>query len=269
MTTPPRRCIATSAWFAIAALCAGAAVAAPPAGTVTQLSGPLFAQGAGGRIKVLSTDSIVQVGDTLVSGSETFGKITFADRGTVTLGPDTQLSINAFSFDEAKPAEDRAELALAQGALQVAGGAIAKRSAPRQKLKTPLGIIDGVDATFIVRYSTPDAETVAAWAPVKVAALSTGVPIHLALTTPVPGAKSPGLYVQVLDGMIHLTNGGGSQSFAAGQFGYTASFVQPPVLLPANPGMQFTPPPMFSSSPATGTSSSSSGKSNTVDCEVR
>jgi filamentous hemagglutinin family protein len=57
--------------------------------------------------------------------------------------------------------------------------------------------------------------------------------------------RSPGLYVQVLDGMIHVTNGGGAQNFSAGQFGFTPSFQQPPVILPTNPGMQFTPPPVF------------------------
>lgn len=59
----------------------------------------------------------------------------------------------------------------------------------------------------------------------------------------------PGLYVHVLDGMIQLSNTGGSQHFAAGQFGYTGGFIQPPVILPANPGITFSPPPSFSSRP--------------------
>jgi len=86
------------------------------------------------------------------------------------------------------------------------------------------------------------------------------------------GGLAPGLYVQVLDGMIHLTNAGGSQNFSAGQFGYTRSFTQPPVILPTNPGIQFTPPPAFNASttpqPGQGASSSSS-ESKKVDCEVR
>ena len=78
----------------------------------------------------------------------------------------------------------------------------------------------------------------------------------------------PGLYVQVLDGAIHLTNGGGAQNFTAGQFGFTPSFQQPPVVLPANPGMQFTPPPSFTST--TGTQAGSApAKPGDVDCEVR
>jgi hypothetical protein len=61
-----------------------------------------------------------------------------------------------------------------------------------------------------------------------------------------PGiVPNPGLYVQVLDGVINVANSGGSQQFAAGQFGFTPGFAQPPIILPSNPGLQFTPPPTF------------------------
>jgi hypothetical protein len=72
----------------------------------------------------------------------------------------------------------------------------------------------------------------------------------------------------VLDGAISLTNRGGSQSFSAGQFGFTPSLVQPPVIVPHNPGIQFNPPPAFSS-PITSSSATSAGKARQVDCEVR
>ncbi len=57
--------------------------------------------------------------------------------------------------------------------------------------------------------------------------------------------NAPGLYVQILDGIIHVNNNGGSQNFNAGQFGYIPILQQPPIVLPSNPGMQFTPPPSF------------------------
>ena len=63
------------------------------------------------------------------------------------------------------------------------------------------------------------------------------------------GGLAPGLYVQVIDGMINLTNGGGTQNFGAGQFGFTGSFTQPPVIIPTNPGITFQPPPTFQQSP--------------------
>ena len=87
-------------------------------------------------------------------------------------------------------------------------------------------------------------------------------------TPPSPdGTRAPGLYVQVIDGLINVSNSAGTQNFAAGQFGFTASIQQPPVVVPTNPGLQFTPPPVFSQ-PITSQGSSST-KSGTVDCVVR
>jgi hypothetical protein len=82
------------------------------------------------------------------------------------------------------------------------------------------------------------------------------------------GGLQPGLHVFVIDGIINLSNKGGTQQFNAGQFGYTASFIKPPIVLPNNPGLQFTPPPSFSASTQSN-SPSAPGKSNAVDCEVR
>ena len=82
------------------------------------------------------------------------------------------------------------------------------------------------------------------------------------------GGMPPGLYVQVIDGLINVSNSGGSTNFAAGQFGYTPNIKQPPVIVPTNPGMQFTPPPAFSA-PTNGAQNSGGSKSGTVDCIVR
>ncbi|GLX69415.1 S-layer homology domain-containing protein [Paenibacillus glycanilyticus] len=74
----------------------------------------------------------------------------------------------------------------------------------------------------------------------------------LALSSPpIPSGAgtSPGLYVQVIDGLIQLTNSGGTTNFSAGQFGYVPSFQQPPIVIPSNPGLQFTPPPIFTPTP--------------------
>jgi hypothetical protein len=60
-----------------------------------------------------------------------------------------------------------------------------------------------------------------------------------------PSSLAPGLYVQVIDGLINVSNPGGTQSFAAGQFGFVPSPNAPPIIVPANPGLQFVPPPSF------------------------
>ena len=103
-------------------------------------------------------------------------------------------------------------------------------------------------------------------------ALLFGLPGAAALAQgPVPpqaNGLAAGLYVHVIDGAINLTNKGGTSTFAAGQFGYTASASRPPVVVPPNPGILFTPPPTFQQNQATVTAASPP-KSNTVDCEVR
>ena len=84
-----------------------------------------------------------------------------------------------------------------------------------------------------------------------------------------PGAPTlpPGLYVAVLDGAINLSNKGGTSTFAAGQFGYTASPVKPPVIVPKNPGILFTPPPTFMGPSASGAATGNTAAA--IDCVVR
>lgn len=85
---------------------------------------------------------------------------------------------------------------------------------------------------------------------------------------PPSAARAPGLYVQVLDGLIHVTNPSGTSSFSAGQFGFTPSLRQPPALIPKNPAIPFTPPPAFQINTSPGSNTSGSNKA-AIDCEVR
>lgn len=78
---------------------------------------------------------------------------------------------------------------------------------------------------------------------------------------------SPGLYVHVVDGTVNLTNKGGSQAFASGQFGYASSGQTPPALVPASAGLKFTLPPTLSGQMSS--NSSTAEKSGSVDCTVR
>lgn len=92
-----------------------------------------------------------------------------------------------------------------------------------------------------------------------------GTPRPPGLTTSLP----PGLYVQVIDGLIQVSNPVGTQQFAAGQFGYTPNPAVPPVIVPKNPALQFTPPPVFNAPPLGPSNGSAGGKASAVDCEVR
>jgi hypothetical protein len=287
----PRKCIATRALLFLSALLLSAgAWAAQAVGTVVNLSGPLLAKKADGTAKVLALKSAVEQGDTLISEKDTYARIKFIDNSEVTLKPNTQLKIDDFSFEEDKPDKDNAAFNLVKGGLRAVTGTLGKRNKEKFGMNTPTATIGIRGTIFIAEYIPPDDNAVAAYGMASMAALTPAaysdmaqdvrsdvppmaaplevLPLRLAQGVPGIGGRAPGLYVQVLDGMIHLTNGGGTQNFAAGQFGFTPSFKQPPVVLPANPGMQFTPPPAFSST--TGTQgTASNNQSSSVDCEVR
>ncbi|MCP2009702.1 hypothetical protein L1274_003431 [Duganella sp. HSC-15S17] len=262
------------------ALCgaAGAGWAAQVAGTIVQLSGPLLAKKAGGVVRILSMRSEVESGDTLVTEKNTYAMVKFIDNSEITLKPGTTFKVEDFSYDAGKPDADSASFNLVKGGLRSVTGLLGKRNKEKFAMKTPSATIGIRGTTFIADIVEPSEEALASRLAYNLAStaaldqLAAPVrPLMLAqLTLPSPtGARAPGLYVQVLDGLIHVTNPAGTSNFSPGQFGYTPNFRQPPVLLPVNPGIPFTPPPAFNQSTGPSGSGAGTNKSNTIDCEVR
>lgn len=284
-----KKCTAIKSLLLLATLCAVTLVQAAPAiGTVTHLSGPLFAKKADGTIRVLGAKSAVEAGDTLSTQKKGYAQIKFSDNSLLILQPDTILTIDRFSYEAGKPVADNIAFTLVQGGVRSNAGLLGKRSKDRVQLVTPLANISMQAANVVVQYIKPSEEALAvareAYLLASTAALDASLmptrsdmpmveaiqPLMLAqILPPAPTAgRAPGLYVQVLDGMIHVTNPAGTSNFSAGQFGFTPSFKQPPVLIPTNPGIQFTPPPVFNQSTGPG-ATTTPAKSNTVDCIVR
>jgi len=284
--TLPRKCTATKVLLFLASLLAAASAwAGEVAGTVVNLSGPLLARKPDGSVKALSVKSSVEQGDTLVSEKDTYARIKFIDNSEITLRPNSQFKIESFSFDEGQPEKDSAVFNLVKGGLRAVTGTLGKRNHERFGLNTPTATIGIRGTIFIAEYIPPTEPSVAAFGRASLAAASPDIfgvgltmtdaplntmPLQLAQITGSGGieGRAPGLYVQVLDGMINLRNQGGSLNFSAGQFGYTPSMTQPPVVLPQNPGIHFQPPPVFQSS-STSQSGTTATKSSEVDCEVR
>jgi hypothetical protein len=279
--TQLKKCTAIKALWVLMLFCvAGASWAAQVAGTVVQLSGPLLAKKADGAVRILSMKSEVESGDTLVTEKNTYAMVKFIDNSEITLKPSTTFKVENFSYDAGKPEGDNASFNLVKGGLRSVTGLLGKRNKEKFAMKTPSATIGIRGTTFIAEWVEPSPEAVAqaaaarqAWLMASTAALGDSFPVQPLMLAQGPnslpsGTLQPGLYVQVIDGLIQLSNRGGAQQFAAGQFGYTASFTQPPVVVPKNPGLQFTPPPAFSSTP-TGSTSTGPAKSNSVDCEVR
>jgi hypothetical protein len=249
--------------------------AAQVAGTIANLSGALLARKADGTVKVLGLKSEVEQGDTLVSEKGTYAMIRLIDGSTITLKPNTTFKIEAFAYAADKPAEDAASFSLVKGGLRSITGLLGKRNKEKFELKTPTATIGIRGTTFDAELVEETAESVAArqdYLMASTADLGDSMPLkplQLAQIPPPKGSSlAPGLYVHVIDGLIQLKNPSGMQSFSAGQFGFTPSMNQPPIVLPRNPGLQFSPPPAFSAPPGS-SNTTSPPKSNLVDCEVR
>jgi hypothetical protein len=286
---PRLKCTVTDIllYLALACIAAGAG-AAETVGRITHANGPLLVRTADGKNRILAADSVLSRGDTLLTRNNTYAKIRLDDDSEVVLQPLTTLTIDKFSSGADGTGDVAVSLALASGGVQLTAGRMGSRRAESVMLTTPAGQIDMSNASAIVQYQEGE---VAAQAMMRarlfasMAALdapSSGVrtdapaagavaPLTLAQinlpSNPSSGGRAPGLYVQVLDGLIHVTNPTGTSNFAAGQFGYTANIRQPPIIIPVNPGIIFQPPPVFASTSAP--SGSSSSRSNAVDCVVR
>jgi hypothetical protein len=97
------------------------------AGTVTHLSGPLFAKKADGKTWSLSVRSIVEQGDIMMTGKKTYARIRFLDNAEITLRPNTQMKISRFHFEQAEPQKDSAFFDLVKGGARSVVGLIGRR----------------------------------------------------------------------------------------------------------------------------------------------
>lgn len=199
-----------------------AAFADTKAGTVMQLNGPLFAKKADGTVKVLAVNSVVELGDTLVTKKNTFTKIQFTDDGVMILRPNSQFKVSDYRFEEASPAKSKAVFNLVQGGVRAITGKIGKLgNTDGFQLMTTTATVGIRGTTFEARVCEGDC-----------------------------GSVKDGVYFHVLDGVIWVRNSAGLQDIRAGQYAYVESAGALPRLLLENPGIDFTLPGFLNQPPA-------------------
>jgi hypothetical protein len=193
---------------------AATAFAAAAAGTVTFLSGPLFAIKADGSKRTLSKNSDVEQGDTLITEKRTYARIKFNDKGEITLRPESQFKIEAFSYDQAKPEEDNALFELVKGGLRAFTGHVGKRGNPDSyRIKTPPAVIGIRGTIFDVKICAGNCD-----------------------------ALADGVYLFVLEGNIFVSNASEFLTVGVGQYAYAKNINSAPILVPKNPGIDLTLP---------------------------
>ena len=175
-------------------------------------------------MRVLSVNSAVDQGDTLVTEKKTYARIKFTDNSEINMRPGTQLKVSEYNFDQAKPKEDKVVMNLVKGGMRAITGLIGKRGdQDSYKLMTATAVAGIRGTTYEVKICEGNC-----------------------------GSIPDGFYLFVLEGIMNVSNKAGSQDVSAGQYVYVRSAESAPQILPGNPGFDFTLPAFMVDSPKEG-----------------
>jgi len=214
-------------------------------GQVTHLSGAVIARRPDGGSRVLSMRSEVGEGDIVITADSSYARIKWSDGGEVVLRPGTQLKIDAYKYDEAAPANDNVVMSLLKGGLRSVTGLLGRRNPGAYRVATPNATIGIRGTHFGVLFCNNDCS---------------------GITAPGGGPPPNGLHVDVADGVIVLTNAGGTQEFRVGQFGFVQTPVTPPAVVPAERGLRVVLPSQALNQTILG---GSVGKGQDLECQIR
>ncbi|MDP1524264.1 MAG: FecR family protein [Rhodocyclaceae bacterium] len=215
---------------------------AAPVGKITHLSGILSAKQADGTAKLLSVKSEVLEGDMLSTEADAYARIRFADGGEVVLRPNSQLKVDKYSYDEAKPQSDNIFMSMLKGGLRAVTGAIGKRNQGKISYQTPTATI-GIRGTH--------------WGMLLCNGDCGGIP------TASGQPPADGLHVDVQTGTVSISNSAGTFTFEAGKFAYVPDANRPPELVPPERAIRVTMPGSVAVNRGTGTGI---GSDSAADC---
>lgn len=231
---------AAECWLLAALLIAGAPAAlAATVGEVTHVAGALRVQGETGPARILAPRSAVAEGDLLTTAADTYARVKFVDGGEVTLRPNSQLKVDQYAFQPAEPARDNVVLSLLKGGLRAITGLVGKRKKDAYRM-------NGIVATIGIRGTSFGA---------MVCQNDCGN-----ITTESGEIPPNGLHVDVAEGMIVVTNVGGSTLIGVGNFGYVPDAQTGPSIVPPSQGVTANVPQF------TGPNSTNPG---TESCQIR
>jgi hypothetical protein len=97
------------------------------AAEVRSASGVVFAQPAGGQVRVIQAGAKLSVGDTIGTEKGAFALVVFNDGSRVALRPESAIAIRGFSFQPDDPSKDQMSVQLLKGWLRNVSGQIGKR----------------------------------------------------------------------------------------------------------------------------------------------
>jgi hypothetical protein len=131
---------------------ASIAFAADEAGTVLGIKGDVVAK-SGDASRTLLKDDPIYVGDTLVTGDNSYIVITFIDGAKASVRPNSELEIARYSQSES---DNGALINLVKGGLRAVTGAIAHKDPESYKVKTPVATLGVRGTEYYLRICEED-----------------------------------------------------------------------------------------------------------------
>jgi len=96
----------------------------------------------------------IQESDKLVTGADGTLGVTFADNSLLSVGPNSTLSVDKFSFNPSTH-EGQFDASLQKGTLAVISGKMVKQSPEAMKIRTPASILGVRGTEFVVKVADP------------------------------------------------------------------------------------------------------------------
>ena len=124
-------------------------------GQVKVTKGEVHVERDGARIPAAVGMPIRQA-DRLVTGADGTVGVTFADNSLLSVGPNSALAVDKFSFN-ASTHEGQFDASLQRGTLAVISGKMVKQSPEAMKIRTPASILGVRGTEFVVKVADPGA----------------------------------------------------------------------------------------------------------------
>ena len=219
------------------------AYAADDAARITHTAGTVGIQAKDGTARLASLNSFVNAGDTVTTEKNSVARLQFKDGAQVTLRPETSYRVDSYNFDQNEPKKDGFASSLLKGGMRAITGLVGKRG-NQDAYKNDVKVATmGIRGT---RYGVRLCETEEVEGQPK----SNCDDIYKIGKT--SGIPKDGLFVEVTEGAVSITNEGGVQIVKVGEYSYVPDLKTPPVLLPEDPGIGATLPSDLALRPGAG-----------------
>ena len=130
-----------------------AATLANDVGQVKVTKGVVHVERDGAQIPAVVGMPVRQA-DKLVTGADGTVGVTFADNSLLSVGPNSILAVDKFSFD-ASTHEGQFDASLQRGTLAVVSGKMVKQSPDAMRIRTPASILGVRGTEFVVKVADP------------------------------------------------------------------------------------------------------------------